>query len=54
MKIHEYQAKELLRKYGIPVPEGGVAFSSNEAKVIAHKIGSYPLVVWGLGDGERV
>ena len=45
MKIHEYQAKELLRKYGVPVPEGGVAFSSNEAKVIAHKIGSYPLVV---------
>lgn len=45
MKIHEYQAKELLRKHGIPVPEGGVAFSSNEAKVIAHRIGGYPLVV---------
>ena len=45
MKIHEYQAKELLRKYGIPVPAGGVAFSSNEAKVIVHRIGSFPLVV---------
>ena len=45
MKIHEYQAKELLKKYGIPVPAGGVAFSSNEAKAIAQKIGSFPLVV---------
>jgi succinyl-CoA synthetase beta subunit len=45
MKIHEYQAKELLKKYGIPVPAGGVAFSSNEAKVIVHRIGGFPLVV---------
>ncbi len=27
MKIHEYQAKELFKKFGVPVPEGGIAFS---------------------------
>jgi succinyl-CoA synthetase beta subunit len=27
MNIHEYQAKELLKKWGIPIPRGGVAFS---------------------------
>ena len=27
MKIHEYQAKELFKKYGIPIPDGGVAFN---------------------------
>ncbi|MEM1010269.1 MAG: ADP-forming succinate--CoA ligase subunit beta, partial [Myxococcota bacterium] len=31
MKIHEYQAKELLRKYGVPTPNGRVAFSTEEA-----------------------
>jgi succinyl-CoA synthetase beta subunit len=31
MKIHEYQAKELLRKYGITVPEGGTASTADEA-----------------------
>jgi len=45
MKIHEYQAKELFRKYAIPVPEGGVAFDSEEAKTIAEKIGTRPVVV---------
>ena len=31
MNIHEYQAKELLKKFDIPVPNGVVAFSSEEA-----------------------
>ena len=35
MKIHEYQAKEILRKYNVAVPEGKVAFSVEEAKNIA-------------------
>ena len=30
MNIHEYQAKELLKKFGIPVPNGVVAFSIDE------------------------
>jgi succinyl-CoA synthetase beta subunit len=45
MKIHEYQAKELFRKFGVPVPEGGVAFSTSEAKGVAEKLGSFPVVV---------
>lgn len=45
MKIHEYQAKELFKKYGIPIPEGGVAFNPDEADQIAAKLGSLPVVV---------
>ncbi|MEJ2220340.1 MAG: ADP-forming succinate--CoA ligase subunit beta [Desulfobacterales bacterium] len=45
MKIHEYQAKELFKKYAIPVPEGEVAFSAEEAVGIANKLGAYPVVV---------
>ncbi len=45
MNIHEYQAKELFRKYGIAVPEGGVAFSPEEAVETAGKLGGYPVVV---------
>ncbi len=39
MKLHEYQAKSLLRDYGIPVPEGKVADSPAEAESIAREIG---------------
>ncbi|MCP4622383.1 MAG: ADP-forming succinate--CoA ligase subunit beta [bacterium] len=45
MKIHEYQAKELFRKYGVPTPEGRVAFSSAEAVEAAQTLGGYPVVV---------
>jgi len=38
MKIHEYQAKELLSQYGIPVPQGKVAFIPAEAREIANEI----------------
>jgi succinyl-CoA synthetase beta subunit len=45
MKIHEYQAKELFRGYNIPVPEGYVAFSKQEALEGIKKLGSFPVVV---------
>lgn len=45
MKIHEYQAKVLFKQYGIPIPTGGVAFSSGEAKKVAEKLGSFPIAV---------
>ncbi|MDQ1330694.1 MAG: succinyl-CoA synthetase beta subunit [Thermodesulfobacteriota bacterium] len=45
MKIHEYQAKELFKKYGVPVPSGGVAFSPEEAGKIAASLGAFPVVV---------
>ncbi|WDP91324.1 MAG: ADP-forming succinate--CoA ligase subunit beta [Desulfobacter sp.] len=45
MKIHEYQAKELFRKYNVPVPEGEPVFSVDEAKDAASKLGGFPVVV---------
>jgi succinyl-CoA synthetase beta subunit len=45
MKIHEYQAKELLKKYSVPVPEGRAAFSADEAVAVAQKLAGYPVVV---------
>jgi succinyl-CoA synthetase beta subunit len=38
MKIHEYQAKEIFRKYGVPVPEGKVAFTVEEAVAAAKEL----------------
>ena len=45
MKIHEYQAKELFRKYNVPVPEGEPVFSIDEAQTAAGKLGGFPVVV---------
>jgi succinyl-CoA synthetase beta subunit len=45
MKIHEYQAKELFRKYDVPVPKGEVAFSAGDARKIAEGLGGFPVVV---------
>jgi succinyl-CoA synthetase beta subunit len=45
MKIHEYQAKEILRNYGVPVPRGSVAFSVEEAVNQAKELGSDICVV---------
>ena len=39
MKIHEYQAKELFRKYKVPTPEGGVSDSVEGVEKIAVKLG---------------
>ena len=40
MKIHEYQAKQVLAKYGVPVPRGSVAYSVKEASQIAKDLGN--------------
>ncbi len=45
MKIHEYQAKELFRSFGIPVPRGSVAFSAAEGRSAAEGLGTLPVVV---------
>ncbi len=45
MNIHEYQAKELFRQYQIPVPNGKVAFSPEEAKAVADTLDSKIAVV---------
>ncbi|HSQ84136.1 MAG TPA: ATP-grasp domain-containing protein, partial [Desulfobacterales bacterium] len=45
MKIHEYQAKDLFKKYNIPIPKGSVAFSTDEAMIIAENLNQFPVVV---------
>ncbi|MCC0006585.1 MAG: malate--CoA ligase subunit beta [Hyphomicrobiaceae bacterium] len=39
MDIHEYQAKELLSKFGVPIPRGGLAYSPEQATYRANEIG---------------
>ncbi len=45
MKLHEHQAKEILSRYSLPIPEGRVAFSLDEALAVAQDLGEFPLVV---------
>ncbi|MEN3038632.1 MAG: ADP-forming succinate--CoA ligase subunit beta [Candidatus Kryptonium sp.] len=45
MKIHEYQAKEILKKFGVAVPKGRVAFTPEEAVEVAKEIGGELWVV---------
>lgn len=45
MNIHEYQAKSVLAKYGVPVPKGGVAYTPDEAESVAQELGGALWVV---------
>ena len=62
MKIHEYQAKEILRNFGVPVPRGIPAFTVQEAVEAAQKLGGPVWVVKaqihaggrGKGGGVKV
>ncbi|MEK7696987.1 MAG: ATP-grasp domain-containing protein, partial [Pseudomonadota bacterium] len=45
MNIHEYQAKELLRKYGVPVPPGSLAHSVEQAVAAAEELGGGRFVI---------
>lgn len=45
MKIHEYQAKKLLEKYSVPIPNGEVASTVDGAKQIAKKLDGFPVVL---------
>src|SRR4029077_16005065 len=45
MNIHEYQAKELLAKFGVAVPQGGVAYTADEATQVARRLAGS---VWGV------
>jgi succinyl-CoA synthetase beta subunit len=61
VKIHEYQGKAILARYGVPVPRGDVAFNADEAVAIAQRLG-LPVVVKaqihaggrGKGGGVKV
>ena len=62
MKIHEYQAKAILARHGVPVPRGEVAFSAGEVRDIASRLGADVVVVKaqihaggrGKGGGVKV
>jgi len=62
MKIHEYQGKEILRQFGVPVPRGIAAFTVEEAVAAAEKLGGPVWVVKaqihaggrGKGGGVKV
>jgi succinyl-CoA synthetase beta subunit len=45
MNIHEYQAKSLLKKFGVAVPRGGVAYTPEEARRVAEELGGSVWVV---------
>ena len=45
MNIHEYQGKQLLSQYGVPVPRGHVAFTVEEAVKAAEELGGSVFVV---------
>jgi succinyl-CoA synthetase beta subunit len=45
MKIHEYQAKSILARYGVPVPSGEAVFKASDAKAVAERLGGGAVVV---------
>lgn len=53
MNIHEYQAKEIFRKYGIPIPPGEVATTPEEAEAIARKYGTTVVIKAQVHAGGR-
>ncbi|MGB9610969.1 MAG: ADP-forming succinate--CoA ligase subunit beta [Bryobacteraceae bacterium] len=53
MKIHEYQAKQILARYGVPIPRGRVAETPEEARAIAAEIGARVVVKAQIHAGGR-
>ncbi len=53
MKVHEYQAKEIMAQYGIPVPRGGVASTPDEARRVAESLGGRAVVKAQVHAGGR-
>lgn len=53
MKIHEYQAKALFRQYGVPVPDGRVCASADEAAAAAIELGGTVVVKAQIHAGGR-
>ncbi len=53
MNIHEYQAKEIFRKCGIPIPPGEVATTPQEAEAIARKFGTTVVIKAQVHAGGR-
>ncbi|MBI4471274.1 MAG: ADP-forming succinate--CoA ligase subunit beta [Acidobacteria bacterium] len=53
MKIHEYQAKQILARYNVRIPRGEVAYTKEEAREIAHRLGGTVVVKAQIHAGGR-
>ena len=53
MKVHEYQAKDILSQHGVPVPKGGIASTPQEAREIARDLGGRAVVKAQVHAGGR-
>jgi len=53
VKIHEYQAKQILARFGVPVPRGEVAFTAEEAEAAARRIGASVVIKAQIHAGGR-
>ncbi|MGA2629564.1 MAG: ADP-forming succinate--CoA ligase subunit beta [Terriglobia bacterium] len=53
MKIHEYQAKQILTKFGVTTPRGDVAYTAEEARGVAEKLGGTVVVKAQIHAGGR-
>ncbi|MSQ30729.1 MAG: ADP-forming succinate--CoA ligase subunit beta [Dehalococcoidia bacterium] len=53
MKLHEYQAKELLARFGVPVPKGRVARTPEEAEAICRELGGKAVIKAQAHTGAR-
>jgi len=53
LNIHEYQAKEILKRFGVDVPRGRVAFAPEEARKIAEELGGRVVVKAQIHAGGR-
>ena len=53
MKIHEYQAKQILSKFGVTTPRGDVAYTPEEARGVAEKLGGTVVVKAQIHAGGR-
>jgi succinyl-CoA synthetase beta subunit len=53
LKIHEYQAKQLLKQYGVPVPAGQVAETPEEVRAAARQIGKRVVIKGQVHSGGR-
>ena len=53
MKIHEYQAKQTLARFGVATPRGEVAFNPEEARAVAKRLGGTVIVKAQIHAGGR-
>ena len=53
MKIHEYQAKQILARYGVRIPRGEVAATPAEARAVAQKVGPRVVLKAQIHAGGR-